>query len=228
MTLPGPEERVPVDLDIRVWGLGADGRAFSQRARAHNISAAGALLCGIERYLNIGDSIGLRTSEKKARCKVVWMMNTRSVEKIKVGVQLVSTLDCPWAALLPSSERDAPAVVPGRRRWERHKITIFIALYDERTPVPIRVTASDFSGSGCYVETLSPFPIGTGLGAEVWIGPEKVTTRALVRTHDPRVGMGIEFVGLKTEEQRRFQAYLHAMDPFGCSIESEDSWSKRS
>ena len=44
-------------------------------------------------------------------------------------------------------------------------------------------------------------------------------TRALVRTSDPRVGMGIEFVGLKTEDQRRFQAYLEAMDPFGCSIE---------
>jgi hypothetical protein len=56
--------------------LGADGRAFRQRARAYNISAAGALLCGIERDLKIGDTIGVRTGEKKARCKVVWMMNT--------------------------------------------------------------------------------------------------------------------------------------------------------
>jgi hypothetical protein len=171
---------------MRVWGMGADGRPFAQHARAHNISTAGALLCGIEHDLKIGDTIGVRTGEKKARCKVVWMMNTRSVQKIQVGVQLVSTLECPWAALLPRIEMDAPTVAPGRRRWERHKITILIALYDQPTPIPIRVTASDLSGSGCYVETLSPFPIGTGLGAEVWIGPEKVMTRALVRTSDPR------------------------------------------
>ena len=125
--------------------------------------------------------------------------------------------ECPWATLLPRSESDEPTVAPGRRRWERHKICVLIALYDERTRVPIRVTASDLSGSGCYVETLAP--IGTGLGAEVWIGAEKVMTRALVRTSDPRVGMGIEFVGLNTEDQRRFQAYLHASDPFRCSIE---------
>ena len=136
-----------------------------------------------------------------------------------MGVQLVSKLECPWTALLPRNEADAPIVAPGRRRWKRHKITILIALYDERTSVPIRVTATDISGSGCYVETLSPFPIGTGLGAELWLGPEKVMTRALVRTSDPRVGMGIEFVGLKTQDQRRFQAYLQTMDPFSCSIE---------
>jgi len=219
MVLPLPEERVPVDLDMRVWGMGEDGRAFSQRARAHNISAGGALLCQIEHDLKIGDTIGVQAGEKKTRCKVVWATNTRSVQKIQVGVQLMSKLECPWAALLPRNEEDAPIVAPGRRRWERHKINILIALYDERTSVPIRVTASDISASGCYVETLSPFPIGTGLGAELWLGPEKVMTRALVRTSDPRVGMGIEFVGLKTEGQQRFQAYLQAKDPFGCSIE---------
>ena len=219
MVLLRPEERVAVDLDMRVWGMGADRRAFTQHARAQNISVAGALLCGIEHDLKIGDIIGVRVGEKKARCKVVWVTNTQSVQKIQVGVQLVSTMECPWAPLLP--KQDVPIMAPGRRRWERHKITILIALYDERTQAPIRITATDVSGSGCYVETLSPFPTGSGLGAELWIGPEKVMTRALVRTSDPRVGMGIEFVGLKTEDQQRFQAYLHAKDPFGCSIEHQ-------
>jgi hypothetical protein len=41
----------------------------------------------------------------------------------------------------------------------------------------------------------------------------------MVRTSDPRVGMGIEFVGLKTEDQQRFQEYLQAKYPFSCSIE---------
>jgi hypothetical protein len=204
---------------MRVWGMGADGRAFSQHARAHNISAGGALLCEIEHDLRIGDTIGVQAGEKKARCKVVWATKAGSVQKIQVGVQLLNKLECPWIALLPKTDPDALIAAPGRRRWGRHKIAILIALRDERTAIPIRVTATDISGSGCYVETLSPFPIGTGLGAELWMGMERVTTRALVRTSDPRVGMGIEFVGLKTEDQRRFQSYLQTMDPFSCSIE---------
>ena len=216
-----PDERIPVDLDMRVWGLGADGHAFSQHARARNISAGGALLCGIEHDLKVGDTIGVKAGEQKTRCKVVWAKNTQSPQKIQVGVQLVSKQECPWTALLPNSDRSAPIAVPGCRRWERHKINVLIALYDERTSVPIRITATDVSGSGCYVETLSPFPIGTALFAELWTGPEKIHTRALVRTSDPRIGMGIEFVGLKTEEQQRLQAYFHALDPFGCSIEHQ-------
>ena len=217
MVLPRREERVPVDLDIRAWGMAGDGGAFSQHARALNISASGALLCEIEHDLKIGDTIGVQVGQKKTRCKVVWARNTGSIQKIQVGVQLLSKLECPWIAFLPKTNRDVPLAVPGRRRWDRHKIAFPISLHDER--VPIRVTATDISGSGCYVEMLSPFPIGTGLGAELWIGTERVTTRALVRTCDPRVGMGIEFVGLKTDDQRRFQDYLQAIDPFSCSIE---------
>ena len=77
MVLSRPEDRVQVDLDMRVWGMGADGRAFSQPARAHNISAGGALLCEIEHDLRIGDTIGVQAGEKKTRCKVVWATNTR-------------------------------------------------------------------------------------------------------------------------------------------------------
>jgi hypothetical protein len=54
----------------------ANGCAFSQHARAHNISASVALLCEIEHELKIGDTIGVPVSEKKTRCKVVWATNT--------------------------------------------------------------------------------------------------------------------------------------------------------
>ncbi len=225
MVPPWQEERVPFDLDIRVWGMATHGLAFSQHARTQNISASGARLCEIEHDVKIGDTIGVQAGQKKTRCKVVWARDTRSIQKIQVGVQLLSKLECPWIPFLLKTNQDAPTVVRGRRRWARHKIAFPIALHDDRTLV--RVTATDVSGSGCYVEMLSPFPIGTGLGAELWIGTERVTTRALVRTCDPRVGMGIEFVGLKTEDQRRFQDHLQATYPFSCSIEDQNPRSRR-
>src|SRR6201997_3927372 len=150
MSMDQPQTRVPVDFDLRVGGMSADGRVFSQHARARNISTGGALLSDIERDLKIGDTIGVQGGEKKARCKVVWSANTRSAQKIQVGVQLLSKLECPWIALLPKIDWDSRGTAPGRRRWDRHKISILIALHDERTSVPTRVTATDISGSGCY------------------------------------------------------------------------------
>ena len=213
------QTRIPVDLDLRVWGMGADGRPFSQHARARNISIGGALLSDIERDLKIGDTIGVQSGSRKARCKVVWSANTQSAQKIKVGVQLLREQECPWSSLLPKTDGFVPAVAKGQRRWERHKISMLVTLHNERSPVPLRVTATDLSASGCYVETLSPFPIGTSLIAEICFAGRTMTTRTFVRTCDPQVGMGVEFIGLHSEEQQRFQQYLQAMNPWACSIE---------
>jgi PilZ domain len=219
MTQPWREARVPVDLELRVWGMGADGRVFSQPARTGNVSIGGALLTGIEHDLKIGDTIGVQRGEKKARCKVVWAINTESMQKIQVGVQLLRKHECPWMAELPKAE-DAPSISPPNcRRWERHKISVVLALHDERATTPMRLTATDISGSGCYVETIFPLSIGTSLKVDLLIESEQVTTRSFVRTSDPGLGMGIEFIGLRPEDQQRFQEYLKALNPWGCSIE---------
>jgi hypothetical protein len=217
--LPSAEIRTPVDLQMRVWGMSADGRAFIQHARACNISLGGALLSGIERNLNIGDTIGVQHGAHKARCKVVWTLNTQTFEGVRVGVQLLSKRECPWTSALPKAGDSVSKARAGGRRWARHKISVVMALHHHEAVAPMRVTATDISASGCYVETIVPRPIGTCLNANLWISEEKLTTPILVRTSDPGVGMGIEFVGLKPQDQQRFQDYLKAMNPWGCSIE---------
>jgi hypothetical protein len=81
----------------------------------------------------------------------------------------------------------------------------------------MRVSATDVSGNGCYIESILPLPIGTNLNASIWMGEEKLTSTAVVRTCDPGVGMGIEFLTLSTEQQDRFQKYLDNLDPAGIS-----------
>ena len=213
------EVRTPVNLDLRVFGMSADGRVFSQKARACNISGGGALISGLERDLRVGDTIAVRRGEQKARCKVVWTRNTMSAEGIRVGVQLLRRDECPWTSLLPQSAGNVSVVASGQRRWERHKISMLIALHDDRSLLPSRVTATDISASGCYVETNSPWPVGTGVNCDLWMGEKKITTRVIVRTCDPGLGMGIEFVGLKAEDQQRFQGYLNAINPWRRSIQ---------
>ena len=73
------EPRLTVDLPVRIWGMSAEGRPFSQSAHAHNISSEGALISGVEMELKVGDMIGVQCADRKTRCTVVWVMNTGPV-----------------------------------------------------------------------------------------------------------------------------------------------------
>jgi len=208
-----PDPRTPADLSVRVWGMAASGQTFSQHVRARNISSSGALFSGLEHELKVGDVIGVQYGDRKSRCKVIWVMDGGPVQKIQAGVQIVTDQDCPWKNEL-SPEQIAPPTEPNnRRRFARHRISFPLELRDERVKTPMRVNATDVSGNGCYVETILPLAIGTTLRVEFWIGEEKISTSAVVRTSDPGVGNGVEFIGLTPDTKQRLQSHLEKVDP---------------
>ena len=204
-----------MELKVRVWGMGATGQPFFQNAMAQNISATGACLYGIEPDLKVGDVIGVQYETKKARCKVVWVVNAGALKKNQVGVSLVLDQDCPWMAALPLDMKLDERTVQrqdNRRKFARHKISFPLELRDERVNTPLRVNATDISGNGCYVETVMPLSVGTSLRVDLWMGEERMSPSAVVRTRDPGVGMGIEFTGLPEDAKKRFQAHLDKLD----------------
>jgi hypothetical protein len=208
-----PEPRETADLAVRVWGMSAEGRPFSQHARAQNISADGALLSGVESELKVGDVIGVQCEEKKARCTVVWVMNTGPIKKNQVGVKLVADQECPWKSHLPAENAPAEVAPSNQRRYARHKISFPLELRDERVGTPMRINCTDVSGNGCYVETIMPLAAGTPVRVDFWMQSEHMGTRAVVRTCDPGVGMGIEFTGLVPADKERLQRYLDGINP---------------
>lgn len=221
MSAQGSAPRATLDLKVKVWGMGANGQPFFQNAMAQNISATGACLYGIEPELKVGDVIGVQYEGKKARCKVIWVVDAGALKKTQVGVQLVLEQDCPWAAALPSGMHTEERTVvrqDNRRKFARHKISYPVELRDERVNTPLRVNATDISGNGCYVETVMPLPVATALRVDLWIEEERLTPSAIVRTRDPGVGMGIEFTGLTEEQKKRFQAHLEKLDPGSISL----------
>jgi len=209
------EPRLTVDLPVRVWGMSADGRAFSQHARAQNISSEGALLSGLDNELKVGDVVGIQCGDKKARCTVIWALNAGAIKKNQVGIKLLADQESPWKNYLPL---DGATVTisrspSNRRRFYRHKIKLPIEIRDERVKAPTRINATDVSGNGCYVETMLPLPVGTVLRVDFWLDSEHVNVTAVVRTCDPGVGNGIEFTGMTPDKRERMQAYLDAIDP---------------
>src|SRR5579863_5242353 len=97
-----PAPRATLDLRVRVWGMGSNDQPFFQNAVAQNISATGACIYGIEQTLKVGDVIGVQYEGKKARCKVMWVVDAGGMKKTQVGVQLVVDQECPWRGVLPA------------------------------------------------------------------------------------------------------------------------------
>ena len=215
MSAQGSAPRATLDLKVRVWGMGANNQPFFQNAMAQNVSATGACIYGIEPELKVGDVIGVQYEGKKARCKVMWVVDAGALKKTQVGVQLVQDQECPWTAVLPHDlkpDERTQARQDNRRKFARHKISFPLELRDERVNTPLRVNATDISGNGCYVETVMPLPVGTALRVDFWIDEERQSPTAVVRTRDPGVGMGIEFTGMPEEGKKRFQAHLDKID----------------
>jgi hypothetical protein len=196
--------------------MGSNNQPFFQNAMAQNVSITGACLYGIEPELKVGDVIGVQYETRKARCKVVWVVDAGALKKTQIGVELVADQDCPWVGALPPGmkmEERTQMRQDNRRQFARHRISFPLEMRDERVNTPLRVNATDISGNGCYVETIMPLPVGTALRVDLWIEQERLSPSAVVRTRDPGVGMGIEFTGLPVESKKRFQDHLEKIDP---------------
>src|SRR5260370_14553450 len=101
MTNHQSEPRLTVDLPVRIWGMNAEGRPFSQHARAQNISSAGALISGVESELKVGDVVGVQCDEKKTLCTVISVINTEPDRKNVEEVKLVGDQEGPWDNFIP-------------------------------------------------------------------------------------------------------------------------------
>jgi hypothetical protein len=213
MSSPRPDPRISADLSVRVWGMSASGQTFNQHIRARNISGSGALFSGLEHELKVGDIVGVQYNDRKTRCRVIWVMDTGPLQRIQAGVQIVAGQDCPWQSELSPDQLAPPPEPNNRRRFARHRISFPLEARDERVKTPMRVNATDISGNGCYVESILPLAVGTTLRVDFWMESEKISTSAVVRTSDPGVGMGIEFIGMTPDSKQRLQAHLDKVDP---------------
>src|SRR5579862_3612483 len=134
------EPRVDVNLPVRLFGMDAEGRPFSQKAEARNISQHGARIAGLEKQLKAGDVIGIQSGDQKARCKVIWVVDAGPTKKIEAGVKMVEGQPCPWQKELekPPAAASAPVSVPtaasvgDKRKFARQKVPLSIEIRDEQ------------------------------------------------------------------------------------------------
>lgn len=75
---------------------------------------------------------------------------------------------------------------------------------------PLRGFLSDISLTGCYLETLTPEPVGTPVEVIFQSNGARVRLPGVVRVVHPSMGMGIEFAELSADAAKALQGVVKA------------------
>ncbi|MGA8865835.1 MAG: PilZ domain-containing protein [Candidatus Sulfotelmatobacter sp.] len=98
-----------------------------------------------------------------------------------------------------------------RRRSSRLKLRVPVEVFIEGSDSPIRGATSDISLTGCYIETIFPFPVGVDLELKLQIDGTLLVLATVV-TCDPQVGNGIQFSKMLPEDIDELRAFLEAAE----------------
>lgn len=199
------ETRADFILQVRILGMSADNRPFNESVQTLNISRRGVVLTGVQCQLKVGEVVGLRYGEKKARYRVTWVRRTDPSQPAEVGLETVEEGKQFWDFDLP-----APAVeqyVPPRK-YPRYQLDIPVELFVDESPQPIRATTLDVGLGGCYARTQNPPRVGIGLKIALWLGQRRLTVPGRVVFSDPGLGVGIVFGTMSAESRELLQSFL--------------------
>ncbi len=110
-----------------------------------------------------------------------------------------------------SSYATAPAFARENRRSPRFKCEGNLELKSEGSTIRTWATFTDISASGCYVEMMTTFPVGSKLDVQLGMNGLLVNTTAIVRTTYPFLGMGIEFSEMSQNDRAHLDSMLASL-----------------
>ncbi len=97
------------------------------------------------------------------------------------------------------------------RHYPRYTVKVQIEIQQEGSEVPIRVGTTDLSRGGCYVELMTPLPVGIRVQATLWLAGCAVVVRGRVATRHPQYGNGIMFIDFEGSGEVVLNRYLDAV-----------------
>ena len=107
------QQRVFVDLPVRIWGLDVHSRPFTQAASLRTISGRGATLQAVDAQLKPGDTVDVQYEGTKAQFRIVWCGKTGTPMQGEIGIENLSAEIKLWRWVVPV--RGRPAMMIGAR-----------------------------------------------------------------------------------------------------------------
>lgn len=107
-----------------------------------------------------------------------------------------------------------------RREHYRYLIALEIEVREAGSNFSSRGTTTDISLGGCYIATIFPLAVGSGISFTLWMGEQPIKGHGTVQTCHPGVGMGVKFTDLSEEIKSVLDDYLHtaASLPVGSAL----------
>jgi CheY-like chemotaxis protein len=194
------DERVQIELPVRVFGTDVDGRAFTRLAQTVDVSYSGARISGIYVRLNVNDVLGVQHGAEKGRFRVVWAGERGTSRAGELGLRSLEPVVNFWGLDLRPGGRDdyeAPKAMTERRRHPRYHCDIGVKVKAGVEEHAMYARCTDISIGGCYLETWSPSALGSTLDLDVTLPAGNMNATAVVRTAHPAFGMGVQFVAVQ-------------------------------
>ena len=180
---------LPLKLLVRVWGLDAAGRPFTQEAKTESISPLEACVSGLHSTVKVNDILGLSYEGRKARFRVSAVRPPVDLYPGQIEVRaLDASLDI-WGIDFSQLPIDRPE----RRNADRFRCQGAISVWQQEPQYPIHAGVSDISVHGCYVDVMYPLPAGTKVSLALNISDVVIRSTGLVCTSHPALGMGVRF-----------------------------------
>jgi hypothetical protein len=109
--------------------------------------------------------------------------------------------------LRPASAAEQPATTE-RRRSPRHPFTAMAEAVELQSMARITGRTSDISRGGCYVDTMSPFPVGAALKLRLTYANRSFQCQAVVVYAHVGMGMGLAFTQAAADQVRILQEWI--------------------
>ena len=106
----------------------------------------------------------------------------------------------------PKSERGRTSLAE-RRTDPRYNFAAVVEITDEKSGIRTNASISDISQRGCFVETNSPFSLGTETTLRISKGTDAFEARARI-VHLKTTGMGLLFTAVAQEPLRVLEKWL--------------------
>lgn len=217
------EPRIPMCFPVKILGFDSNGKPFNLSTETTDISCRGACLKALGGLLDTGKKIEIEFEDQKAWFRVQWVGQNGSAKAGRVGVRCLEPGKYIWGippkaweadaydpsappVVVTQSEPMAPApnvsqwVGTERRQFARHSCRMQGDVCVRGDSVHIPGTVTDISLGGCYIEMLSPLPVGTDVDLTLAPGDATLHVVGKVRSSQTSMGMGLSFTGISSED----------------------------
>jgi len=222
------EPRTLICFPVIVRGFDLQGRRFTVNAQTRDISGSGASLEGINHLVQRGKKIELEFDKRTAWYGVEWVGKNGSSRAGCVGIRCLEKKyiwdippkswesdnfdpEAPHVQRADGESTPSGSTLSGsteRRKFPRRTCRLEAQVSTAHSSEKVAGKVTDISLGGCYVEMLSPLPLGCTIEVAIDLEGEELQATGNIRSSQTGFGMGVSFTGMSPADFERLRKFI--------------------